>query len=95
MKVSQSLAGGRLGEKQPAATSGAAGQSERAESSRCPAVCQPRCPVEFGSPQLARAGVCVHSAEGGGEGGGGSGKWTKKGERESSSFLFLNVNDGF
>lgn len=87
MKVSQSLAGGRLGEKQPAATSGAAGQSERAESSRCPAVCQPRCPVEFGSPQLARAGVCVHSAEGGGEGGGGSGKWTKK--RRTRELLFF------
>lgn len=88
MKVSQSLAGGRLGEKQSAATSGAAGQSERAESSRCPAVCQPRCPVGFGSPQLARAGVCVHSAEGGSEGGGGSGKWTKKENERAPLFYF-------
>lgn len=58
---------------------GAAGQPDWAESSRCPAVCQPRCPGRiWESPRLARAGVCVRSTRGKG---GHQKKKNKKGKR--------------
>lgn len=70
---------------------GAAGQPDWAESSRCPAVCQPRCPGRiWESPRLARAGVCVRSTRGKG------GHQKKKIKKASELFLFiLYASPGF
>ena len=71
---------------------GAAGQPDWAGSSRCPAVCQPRCPGRiWESPRLARAGVCVRAFVQRGEREG-----TKKKKATSELFLFiLYASPGF
>lgn len=64
---------------------GAAGQPDWAENTRCPAVCQPRCPGRiWESPRLARAGVCVRSTR-------GKGGHQKKEKKKKASELFLFI----